>query len=154
MPDKFVRVKLHSSTWRKLLACIHSKDTSIDTLGDCEYVYAENPNGTFKKDIDDKKVKLTDKKTNKPLTVKVDYDPTVNFWRGIAEIEFQLSQTGEYYEQTKTERGDELKRSREGNGRSEKHNADTGVDSDGTRGNRIADSDSEKVSEKRFKISD
>lgn len=70
MPDKFVRVKLRGSTWRKLLACIHSKDTSIDAFGDLEYVYAENPDGTLIKDVDGNKIRLKD--TKKPLIVKVD----------------------------------------------------------------------------------
>lgn len=43
--DKKVAITMWTSNWRKLLACINSKDTRIDKYGDWSYEYETNDKG-------------------------------------------------------------------------------------------------------------
>ena len=85
--DKKLKIELYLSSWRKLLACLESKDTKIDKYGDWGHVYVyDKETGRPQKDGAGNPIKVIDGKTGEPKTEKVDYDPAIALDRIVKEI--------------------------------------------------------------------
>jgi len=90
--DRKIKIKLWENSWLKLLACIESELTQIDTLGDWEYVYRRNSKtNKILKDEEGKPIYVKDPETNRPLKESIDFDPTIKFYKVVNEIRNQLS---------------------------------------------------------------